>query len=79
MISLDCRINSRLSAQNTPLYPEYLVIKWTNSEHKAYFYTLSTNTLINFYRVVLSRNMTKFATKRTRIVDDCPLVVGNGE
>lgn len=45
----------------------------------AYFYTLSTNTLINFYRVVLSRNMTKFATKRTRIVDDCPLVVGNGE
>lgn len=45
----------------------------------AYFYTLSTNTLINFDRVVLSRNMTKFGNKRTQIVDNCPLVVGNGE
>jgi len=44
-----------------------------------YFYTFSTNTLISFYQVVLSRNMTEFAHKRTQIVDDCPLVVGNGE
>jgi len=72
-------MNSPISAQNMTLYSGYPVIKWTNSEHRLYFYTLSTNTLINFYRVVLSRNMTKFATKRTRIVDDCPLVVGNGE